>query len=412
MILFEKQILKNGLKVIVHRDTTTPLAAIDICYNVGSRDEDPSLTGFAHLFEHLMFGGSANIPSYDTPLQQVGGENNAFTSKDITNYYLTLPAENIETGFWLESDRMLELAFSQKSLDTQKSVVIEEFKQRYLNQPYGDTWSLIDALAYQVHPYRWPTIGSDISHIQNATLDQVKSFFYNHYAPNNAVLVVTGNVDPEHIFQLAEKWFGTIPARNIQPRNIPQEPLQTKSRFLRVERDIPIDNLYLAFHMSNRLSPDYYIADLISDILSNGDSSRLYRKLVIEERLFSEIDAFISGDNDPGLFLISGKPANGISLDKAREVIFAELKNLGNQGIKESELEKVKNKFEATLVYSEINFLNKAMGLANFENMKDANEINNQVSKYRDVSTDTITLYANQLFTLENSSTLYYCAKK
>ncbi len=412
MILFEKQILNNGLKVIVHRDTTTPLAAVNICYNVGSRDEDPLHTGFAHLFEHLMFGGSVHIDSYDTPLQQVGGENNAFTSKDITNYYLTLPAENIETGFWLESDRMLELAFSPKSLNTQKSVVIEEFKQRYLNQPYGDTWALLDALAYQIHPYRWPTIGSEVSHIQDATLDQVKSFFYKHYAPNNAVLVVTGNVDPDYIFQLAEKWFAPIPARNISPRNIPQEPVQTEPRFRRVERNIPIDNLYLAFHMSDRLSPDYYKADLISDILSNGDSSRLYRKLVIEEQLFSELDAFISGNNDPGLFLISGKPAKGVSLDKAREVIFAELKTLCNQGIKEKELEKVKNKFEATLVYSEINFLNKAMGLANFENMKDAAEINNQVAKYRNVSADTITQYAKQLFTFENSSTLYYCAKK
>ncbi|MDP4185578.1 MAG: pitrilysin family protein, partial [Bacteroidota bacterium] len=283
MIQFDKIVLENGLKVLVHRDTTTPLAALNICYDVGSRDEDPNLTGFAHLFEHLMFGGSVNIPSYDEPLQQVGGDNNAFTSNDITNYYLTLPSENIETGFWLESDRMLELAFSEKSLEVQRNVVIEEFKQRYLNQPYGDAWPKIREMAYQVHPYSWPTIGKDISHIANATLDQVKDFFYRHYAPNNAVLVATGNVDSDQIFQLAEKWFGPIPYREVPLRNLPQEPVQKELRFEEMERDVPIDSLYMAYHMSDRLAPEYYTADLISDILSNGHSSRLYRRLVIDK---------------------------------------------------------------------------------------------------------------------------------
>jgi predicted Zn-dependent peptidase len=321
MIHFERTKLANGLTVIVHEDKTTPMVAVDVCYNVGSRDEHPDRTGFAHLFEHLMFGGSKHIPSYDEPLQKAGGDNNAYTSNDLTNYYLTVPKNNIETGFWLESDRMLELAFSKTSLDVQRNVVIEEFKQRQLNQPYGDVWPLIRQMAYKVHPYQWPTIGREISHIERATMQQVKDFFFSHYAPDNAVLVVTGDVRFDEVVKLAERWFGSVPNRKVKPRNIPQEPEQTEIREQTVVRDVPNDALYLAYHMSDRLDPNYYAADLVSDVLSNGNSSRMYVNLVQKEKLFTELDAYLSGDFEPGLFVVSGKPSDGISLEVARKAI-------------------------------------------------------------------------------------------
>jgi predicted Zn-dependent peptidase len=388
------------------------MAAINVLYNVGSRDENPEKTGFAHLFEHLMFGGSKHIPDYDTPLQKVGGENNAFTTNDITNYYLTLPSQNIETGFWLESDRMLELDFNEKSLEVQRSVVIEEFKQRQLNQPYGDVSPLFHELAYKVHPYRWSTIGKEISHIENATLDDVKTFFFKHYAPNNAVLVVAGNVEPDDIFKLAEKWFGEIPRRDVPQRNLPMEPVQTEYRELTVERNVPSDGLYMSFKMAEKLSPDYYTSDLISDILSNGNSSRLYRRLIIEEQLFGELDAYISGDNDPGLFTVAGKLIDGVSFDQAEKAIWEELEKLKTTPIPDNELRKVINKVEANLVYSEISYLNKAMALAAFELMGDADLINKQHLFYRAVTTEKIQQLATKMFRKENCSTLYYKKKQ
>lgn len=412
MIQFEKRILSNGLRVLVHVDETTPMAAVNIAYDVGSRDEDPEKTGFAHLFEHLMFGGSKHIPSYDTPLQKVGGDNNAFTTNDLTNYYLTLPAANIETGFWLESDRMLELAFSHKSLDVQRNVVIEEFKQRYLNQPYGDVYPLARELAYTVHPYRWPTIGKEISHIENASLADVKAFFYHHYAPNNAVLTVAGQVNPEEVFQLAEKWFGPIPRREVPVRNLPAEPVQTAFRSKSVERDVPFEALYISFHMDGKMGPDFVTADLISDVLSNGQSSRLYRKLVIEQRLFGELDAYISGDVDPGLFTLAGKLIEGVKMEDAEAALWNELNELKTQTVDERELQKVINKVEANLVYSEINYLNKAMALAAFELLGDAGMINRQSTLYRTVTPARIQDLACRMFTPENCSTLYYFKKK
>lgn len=411
MIKFKKYTLKNGLRVIVHVDKTTPMAAINVAYDVGARDEDPDKTGFAHLFEHLMFGGSKNIPDYDTPLQLVGGENNAFTTNDLTNYYITVPYQNIETGFWLESDRMLELAFSEKSLETQRNVVIEEFKQRQLNQPYGDVYPLVKALAYQKHPYRWPTIGKEISHIENATMDDVKSFFFKHYAPNNAVLTVSGNVEPDHIFKMAEKWFGNIPCREVPLRDLPIEPIQTKYREQKVERDVPYDGIYLSFHMDGKLGEDYHATDLISDILSNGNSSRMYRKLVVEEGLFGELDAYISGDVDPGLFTVAGKLIEGVSMEQAENAIWKELERIKNEKLNEDELQKVINKVEANLVYSEIAYLNKAMTLASFELLGDANMINHQADAYRSVNVNRIAEVANRIFTKENCSTLYYHKK-
>ncbi|MFA9388959.1 MAG: M16 family metallopeptidase [Prolixibacteraceae bacterium] len=411
MIQFEKKILANGLKVIVHSDRSTPMAAINLLYDVGARDEHPDKTGFAHLFEHLMFGGSKNIPEYDTPLQKVGGENNAFTTNDITNYYLTLPAANIETGFWLESDRMLELAFSKKSLDVQRNVVMEEFKQRYLNQPYGDVYPLIKELAYQVHPYRWPTIGKELSHIEDATLADVKDFFFKHYAPNNAVLSVTGNVDPETIFELADKWFGKIPRRDVGMRRLPAEPIQNEYREKHVEREVPYDGIYISFHMDRKYGANYYATDLISDILSSGNSSRMYRKLVIDDGLFGELDAYISGDDDPGLFTVAGKLIEGVSLEQAEKAIWDELNRFKQEKIDHLELQKVINKVEANLIFSEIAYLNKAMSLASFELYGDANLINEQNQRYLDVTSEKLNEVANLLFSRENCSTLYYHKK-
>lgn len=412
MIHFERTKLANGLTVIVHQDKTTPMVALDVCYNVGSRDEHPDRTGFAHLFEHLMFGGSKHIPSYDEPLQKAGGDNNAYTSNDLTNYYLTLPKNNLETGFWLESDRMLELAFSKSSLEVQRSVVIEEFKQRTLNQPYGDTWALLRQLAYKVHPYQWPTIGREISHIEKATMPQVKDFFYSHYAPDNAVLVVTGDVEFDQVLTLAERWFGPIPNRNVRLRNLPKEPVQTELREQTVYRDVPNDTLYLAYHMCDRLDSSYYATDLISDVLSNGNSSRMYVNLVQKQKLFTELDAYLSGDFEPGLFVVSGKPSDGVSLETARDAINQELDRMKTELVTEYELEKVKNKVEANIVYGEMNYLTKAMNLATNEILGDAAMINSQVDCYRAVTSEQIQHVARQLFRPENCSVLNYIAKK
>lgn len=408
MIEFQKKTLDNGLRVIVHQDKTTPMAAVNVCYNIGSRDEDPDRTGFAHLFEHLMFGGSKHIADYDTPIQKVGGENNAFTSNDITNYYITLPANNIETAFWLESDRMLELDFSEKSLDVQKSVVIEEFKQRTLNQPYGDIYSIVRELSYKEHPYQWPTIGKEISHIEEATLDMVKDFFYSHYAPNNAVLVVGGNVDAEEIFALAEKWFGDIPMRKIKEKNFPQEPAQTEARFKTVHRDVPYSAIYMSFHMDGRFKNDFFTTDLISDILSNGQSSRMYKHLVVEQRIFNELDAYITADSDPGLFIIAGKPADDVSMEDAEAAIWKELNTIATDLVGKYELEKVINKAVATLVYTEIGYLNKSMSLAQCEIMGDANLVNKQLEGYQSVTAEAILENAKKMFQPSRCSTVYY----
>jgi predicted Zn-dependent peptidase len=412
MIHFERTKLANGLTVIVHQDKTTPMVAVNICYNVGSRDEHPDHTGFAHLFEHLMFGGSIHIPTYDEPLQRAGGDNNAYTSNDLTNYYLTLPKKNIETGFWLESDRMLELAFSVSSLEVQRNVVIEEFKQRYLNQPYGDVWPLIRQMAYKIHSYQWPTIGREISHIEKATMQQEKDFFITHYAPDNAVLVITGNVEFEEIVGLADRWFGPIPNRAVKPRNLPQEPIQTEMRQQTVERNVPNNALYLAYHMSDHIDPMYYATDLMSDVFSSGNSSRLYTNLVQKEKLFTELDAYLSGDYEPGLFLISGKTSDGVSLETAHKAIDRELDRMKQERISEYELEKVKNKVEANIEYSEMNYLTKAMNLATNEVLKDANLINSQIDLYRSVTTAQIQEVARHIFRSENCSVLNYIAKK
>ena len=362
MIQVNRYTLANGLRIVHNEDDSTQMVALNLLYDVGARDEDPSHTGFAHLFEHLMFGGSLHIPDYDTPVQNAGGENNAWTNNDITNYYITLPYQNVETGFWLESDRMLSLDFSPKSLEVQRQVVIEEFKQRNLNQPYGDASHLLRELAYESHPYRWPTIGKEIAHIAQATLEEVKDFFYRFYAPNNAILAVTGHISFEETIRLAEKWFGPIPARNISPRQLPVEKPQTAVRRKTVERKVPVDAIYMAFHMSNRMHPDYYVYDMITDILSNGRSSRFIQSLVQEQKLFTSIDAYISGSLDEGLLHVTGKPVEGVSLEQAEKAIWKELEKMKTVPVSEQELEKVKNRYESEQIFNNINYLNVATG--------------------------------------------------
>jgi len=412
MVDFNRFTLANGLKVLVHEDATTPMAVLNILYDVGARDEDPEKTGFAHLFEHLMFGGSVNIPNYDEPLQRVGGENNAFTSNDITNYYITLPSENIETAFWLESDRMLSLAFSDKSLDTQRNVVSEEFKQRYLNQPYGDVWLKLRPLAYKKHSYRWATIGKELSHIENATMEDVKAFFKKHYTPQNAILVVGGNVKTEEVKKLAEKWFEPIPAGEKYIRNLVQEDPQTEARQETIKANVPLNAIYMAFKMPGRLSGDYYAFDLLSDILSRGQSSRLYNSLLKEQKLFSDINAYISSSLDPGLFIVEGKLVEGVTIATAEKAIWAELEKLKAEMVSDTELTKVKNKVESVLVFSEMSLLDKAMNLAYYELIGDAALLNQETEAFLKVGAEDIKRIANETFNSNSSSTLYYLTEE
>jgi zinc protease len=411
MIEFDRFTLKNGLKVIVHQDKSTPMACVNILYDVGARDEDESKTGFAHLFEHLMFGGSINIPNYDEPLQLVGGENNAFTTNDITNYYCTVPAENLETAFWLESDRMLSLAFTDKSLEVQRNVVIEEFKQRYLNQPYGDVWLLLRPLAFKNHPYKWATIGKEIAHIETAVMDDVKGFFKKYYHPANAIMVVAGDVELKQVKELAEKWFEPIDMLPKVKRNLPVEPKQTEPRELTVHRDVPANAIYITYHMCSRLDKDYYATDVLSDILSRGNSSRLYIALVKDQQLFSELNAYVSGDFDPGLFVISGKLNDGVDVKAAEKAVMVELDKLKHELVSTDELQKCKNKVESSITFSETDVLTKATNLAICELLGDASEINKEIEKYNMVTKEQLKQVANTLFERSNCSTLYYLKK-
>ncbi len=408
MLKINRHVLSNGLRLVHYKDNSTRMVALNIAYNVGAKDEHPDHTGFAHLFEHLMFGGSENIPDYDAPLQIAGGENNAWTNNDITNYYLTVPSQNVEIGFWLESDRMLGLRFDNHSLEVQRGVVMEEFKQRCLNQPYGDVSHLMRPLAYKTHPYQWPTIGKDLSHIADATMDQVREFFYTHYAPNNAVLAVTGDIEFDEAVRLTQKWFGSIPSRELTERSYQQEAAQTEEQRLVVERNVPLDTLFMAFHMCDRSNPDYYAFDILSDILSNGASSRLIQRLVRDKQIFSSVDAYISGSIDSGLFHISGKPVTGVSLEEAEVAICHELKLLQTELVCKEELEKVKNKFESTQIFGNINYLNVATNLAWFELHGKAEDINTEVDKYRAVTPEQLMQVANRAFNKNNRIVLYY----
>ena len=411
MIPFQSFTLDNGLRVIVHEDHTVQIAVMNILYDVGSRDEQPDKTGFAHLFEHLMFGGSVNVPSYDEPLQNVGGENNAFTNTDITNYYLTVPSSNLETGFWLESDRMLSLSFDPTVLEVQRKVVIEEFKQHYFNQPYGDVWLKLRPLVYQIHPYQWATIGKEISHIENATLADVKDFFFRHYIPCNAILVVAGNVTLSQVKQLSEKWFAPIPSGTKPVRRLSQEPVQLKKRTLTVEADVPANALYKTFHMPGRFHTDYYAIDLMSDILSRGHSSRLYQQLVKEKEIFTSISSFSVGTIDPGLLVISGRVRDGVELEKAEEEVDKVIRKLVDEGAQPAELEKVKNQAEATLEFDKVEVMNRAMNLAFAELSGDANLVNEEEHKINAVSLRDVKRVAEIVLQEKNSSVMYYKSK-
>ncbi len=412
MIRYERFELKNGLRVLVHQDQSTPMVVMNILYDVGARDEDPSRTGFAHLFEHLMFGGSVNIPDYDEPLQLAGGENNAYTTNDLTNYYCQLPAENMETAFWLESDRMLSLAFSKKSLEVQRKVVCEEFREHYLNKPYGDVWKLMRELAYTTHPYRWMTIGKELKHIEEATLSDVKAFFFKHYTPCNAILVVAGNVDMEEVKRLADKWFGDIPSGERYQRNLPQEPLQQEARRLTVHRDVPLDAFYKCWHMPSRLHKGYYAIDLITDILGGSTSSRLYQVLVKEKMLFSNIECYHFGSIDNGLLTIEGKLVKGVDMAAAEKAVEEILQELKEKPVEEKELQKVQNKTESMMAFEDMSLMNRANSLAFYELLGDASLMNSELNRYQSVTVADIQQYAQQIFDERNSNTLYYLAQK
>ena len=408
MIKFERFVLGNGLKVLVHPDPSTPMAVVNVLYDVGARDEVPAKTGFAHLFEHLMFGGSVNIPDYDEPLQVAGGENNAYTTNDLTNYYCQLPADNLETAFWLESDRMLSLAFSKKSLDVQRKVVCEEFKEHYINKPYGDVWHTMRELAYKEHPYRWMTIGKELSHIENATLEDVKAFFFKHYTPINAILVVAGNVSVNQVRTLAEKWFGDIPSGEQYKRNLPVEPQQAEARRLTVHRNVPMDAIYKTWHMCARRDDDYYATDLLTDILGGGASSRLYQSLVKEQQLFANINCYHFGSLDKGLLTIEGQLIKGVDMQKAEDAIELELDKVRKELLEDRELQKVKNKTESVMAFEDMSVMNRAGSLAFYELLGDGELMNSEFQKYQQVKSQDLHRIANEVLTANNSNTLWY----
>ncbi|HYC39737.1 MAG TPA: pitrilysin family protein [Chitinophagaceae bacterium] len=411
MIQFERFVLSNGLRVIVHQDMSTPMAVVDVMYDVGARDEDPEQTGFAHLFEHLMFGGSVNVPVYDEPLQMAGGENNAYTTNDLTNYYVQLPAENLETAFWLESDRMLSLAFSEKSLAVQRKVVCEEFKEHYLTKPYGDAWHRMRELAYRAHPYRWMTIGKELSHIENARLEDVKSFFFRFYRPVNAILVVAGNVTTEKVKELAEKWFADIPPGEKYRRDLPAEPEQNEARRVEVQADVPLDALYKTWHIPSRLDPNYYAVDLISDILSGGGSSRLFHALVKEKQLFSNIECYHFGSTDAGLLAIEGKVVKGVRIEDAEKAVETELEKLRTDIVPPHELQKVKNKTESTIAFEDMSVMNRANSLAYYELLGDAAWMNEELARYEAVTSEHVREQSRAVFRESNSNTIYYLSR-
>jgi zinc protease len=411
MIQFEKFQLDNGLKVLVHQDSSTPMAVVNVLYNVGAKDEDPNKTGFAHLFEHLMFGGSVNIPVYDEPLQRAGGENNAYTTNDLTNYYCQIPAENIETAFWLESDRMLSLAFSKKSLEVQRKVVCEEFKEHYINKPYGDAWHKMRSLAYTQHPYRWMTIGASLAHVEDATMEDVKDFFFQFYRPNNAILVVTGNVQTEQVKQLAEKWFGPIEAGKAYVRNLPKEPVQEKSRTMDVRANVPLDMLMMTWHMGGRFDEGYHATDLITEVLGGGTSARLYEQLIKVKQIFSSIDCYHFGTVDPGLLVIEGKLVKGISMTVAEKAVLEEIEKIKNEILDAKEVQKVINKTESVICFEDMSIMNRAHSLAYYELLGDADLMNKELGMYQRVTPTMIQHTAQQIFQENNRNTLYYYSK-
>lgn len=406
MIEFERYTLDNGLKVLLHHDKTTPMAVVNTLYDVGARDEHEDKTGFAHLFEHLMFGGSIHIEDFDQELQKAGGESNAFTSNDLTNYYEIIPANNIETALWLESDRMLSLAFTDKSLEVQRSVVIEEFKQRYLNQPYGDVWLELRPLAYEKHPYQWATIGKDIAHIEKAVMSDVKAFFKKFYCPSNAILCISGNFDSGSIKQLIKKYYGTIPGGIKPARILPLEPTQKEFREKSIQRDVPANAFYYAFQMSERKNIGYYLGDFLSDAIGKDQSSLLNVALKKEQSLVSEINAFITGSLDHGLFLITGKLSEHVDFDTLDIALWKELEKIKTEGFTARKLNSLKNKLSTAKAFQEQGLLNKSISLCMFELLGDANGINEEIQIYNNIQNDDILVFANSTLRKENCSLL------
>ncbi|BDS14011.1 M16 family metallopeptidase [Aureispira anguillae] len=409
---FTRYQLDNGLKLLVHQDKSTPLVSVCMTYNVGTRNEQEGKSGFAHLFEHLMFGGSKNAPSFDDYIQQAGGENNAFTNQDMTVYYEYMPCQNIEMALWLEADRMLSLNLNEKTLERERKVVLEEFKESCLNEPYGDIWHHIGPLAYQVHPYQVPTIGKIPKHIEEASLEDVKVFFDQFYCPNNAILSVSGNINPEEVFVLTQKWFGEIKKRKMPPTEMPLEPIQTEKRTLEVSANVPLDAIYLVFHSAERNSTNYYIDDFITDVLAEGDASQLYQSLVKEKEFFVNIDAYITASMDKGLLIVEGKLAEGISLEEAEKAIWEELEQLKKHLLSDYAVEKFQNRIEHNLEFGEMNNLNKAINLGYYELLGDAAMINEEKAKYNAITAADIQRRSHELFQEFKASVLYYRAQK
>ena len=406
MIEYRQTRLANGLTVIANRDGASRMAAVNILYKVGARNEDPRRTGFAHLFEHLMFRGTREVPDFDTPVQMACGENNAFTNNDYTDFYITLPVANIETALWLESDRMTGLDLSAEACEVEKRVVIEEFRQRYLNQPYGDMNMLLRALAYERHPYRWATIGLAPDHIEAATLDEVRDFYRRFYHPSNAILSVSADIDPDEVFALAEKWFASIADSGCAATPIPPEPEQRAARRRVVERDVPATAITVAYHMGDRLSRDFHAGDMTSDLLAGGDSARLYEHLVKGEKLFSGVNAYITGDVDCGLFVFTGQLLPSTTEERAEVALRREAEELMRGAISDYEMEKVKNKFEANTLFGELNVMNKAMNLGYYAMLGDTALVNREVEIYRSLTADDVADFSRRTFRAENSSTI------
>lgn len=408
MISFNKYVLSNGLKLLHHYNATTQMVALNLRYDVGARDENPERTGLAHLFEHLMFGGSANAPDFDGALQAAGGSSNAWTGNDCTNFYEVLPAHNIETAFWLESDRYLNLCLDEQSVATQKSVVIEEFKQRYLNRPYGDVSHLMRSLAYKSHPYRWPVIGVKPEHIAEASMQEIEDFYNTHYSIDRMVLCVSGNVTFQRAVELTEKWFGDLAPRASLKRDLPVEPAQTQPRVLKVHSDVPENMIVRIYHMCGANDPDFVASDLVSDVLANGPSARFHRNVLITTDLFTELDAVILGCDDPGLLYVTARLANGVDAQKALDVIDGEIDKLLREGVSERELKRYANQHVARELNENILYDAVAEKLCKYEMLGDASRINTENDEYQTVTVDHFNRVARELFRAENCSTLYY----
>ncbi len=413
MINYRERILSNGLRVVVGRDHSSKLAAVNILYCVGARNENPEQTGFAHLFEHLMFKGTEQFPSFDAIVQSASGENNAFTNSDYTDFYITLPKVSVKLALALEADRMRGLRLTDETLETEKRVVIEEYKQRYLNQPYGDLMMLVRDMCYKTHPYRWATIGLSPDHIASATMEQVRHFYNRFYRPSNAILSICADIDEEEMFEMCEEFFGGVESHDTPLEvSLPVEAQQSEARRVEVERDVPATYIVIAFHIGGRTSDDFFVADVVSDLLAGGDSGRLHQRLVKEQGLMSSVNAYLSGDIDPGLFFFTGQLLPDVEVERAEEAIWEQIELLKTEAASDYEMEKVKNKFEANTLFGEINVMNKAMNMGFYKMTGDLSLINREVDIYREITQPQIQELSSRLFTRERSNTLIYRAKK